>query len=114
MSMLDHAHPEHLPVADFDIVLADVFEPAVIADAEYREATRHLADRAAVAHRQARDVRGDQQSPARIDVEITAMNAAGVDVLDQRRGSGRRVDGKHRQAVLAADKEAFAADFSGA
>jgi hypothetical protein len=30
----DHAHPEHLPVADLDIVFADEIETPVVADAE--------------------------------------------------------------------------------
>src|SRR5947207_15929988 len=53
---LHHAHPEHLPLADIDIVFADVIERAVAADAEHRQAGRYLPDRIIVLHRQAHDV----------------------------------------------------------
>ena len=48
---LHHPHPEHLAVSDIDIVFAHEIELAVAADAEHREAGRHLANRPAVLDR---------------------------------------------------------------
>src|SRR5205085_11743105 len=45
-------------------------------------------------------------APARVDVEVAAMNAMRIDMLDRVRLAGRRVDREHRQIVLAADKDA--------
>src|SRR5579872_6055775 len=106
---LHHAHPEHLPIADINIVFAREVELAVGTDAEHGQAGGHLANRVTIAHRQAHDVRRHKQPPARIDVEIAAMDAARIDVLDRARLAGYRVQRKHRQRVLAADEHLPAA-----
>src|SRR5205814_8072512 len=85
---------------------ADEIEFSVVADAEYRQAGRHEAGASAVLHRQSRDVRGDQQASARIDVKVAAMDAVRIDMLDRAGLAGRRIDREDRQRVLAADKNA--------
>ena len=77
----DHAHPEHLSVARLDIVFAHEIEAAVVADAEHRQAgrARSLPSRSG----KPGDVRGHQEAPARVDMEIAAVDAARVDVLDR-------------------------------
>jgi len=105
-AIADHAHPEHLTVAGFDIVFAYESELAVLADAEHRQASRHEPRPGAVFDRQSPDMRGDQKAPARIDVKVATVNTARVGVLDHLRFAACRIDREHRQIVLAADKHA--------
>src|SRR6516162_7175859 len=55
-------------------------------------------------------MRGDQQAPARVDVKCSAVNTAGVDMLDRGRLTGRCVDFVDGEGVLSAHKYGFAFD----
>ena len=87
-----HAHPEHRPVADIDLVFADEVQPAVVFDPEDGEARGDGVQGCAVSNNKRHDVRGNQQAAARVDMKSSAANAARMDVLDQARLAGRRVD----------------------
>src|SRR5262245_64375335 len=97
-----HPAPELLALACVDVVFAHEGEPAVIADAIDHDAGGERLDLVAFVHGQRADARRDQQPAARADAEGAQVDALAVDGLDQLRLAGRRVDGEHRDVVLAA------------
>ena len=106
-----HAHPQHRPVADIDVVFAHEVEPAVGIDPEDGEARRYGAQGRAVLDRERHDMGGDRQAAGRVDMKRPAVNAARINVLDQARLAGRPVDRIHREIVFAADKDGFTVEF---
>ena len=100
--MLHHAHPKHRLVADIDIVFANEIELAVVVYPEHREAGRYDTDRSPLFDRQRHDMGGDQHAPAGVDVKCSAVDAARIDMLDQARLAGRRVDRIRREIVFSA------------
>src|SRR5437763_15022083 len=58
-------------------------------------------------------MRGNEQPPARVDMEISAVDAARVDVLDRFRLDARGVEREYGNRVLAADKNLPATAFGG-
>ena len=84
-------HHRYLPPSSTSYLRTKISLPSV-GDAEQRQAGRHIADRVAVAHRQAHDVRRHQQFAARVDVEGAAVDAVGIDMLDRVGLAGRRID----------------------
>ena len=109
----DHAHPKHRLVADVDVVFAGEVEPAVAVDPEDGQARWYDPQGCAVLHRERHDVRGDQQAAAWIDMKCPAVNAAAVDVLEQARLAGRRVDRVYSEIVFSAGEDALALEFRG-
>src|SRR5271169_341279 len=109
----DHAHPKHRLVSDIDVVFVDEVEPAAVVDPKDGQARWHGAQGFTVLHKEWHDVRGDQQAAARVDMKSPTVNTVRVDVLDQTRLAGRRVDRIHREIVFSAGRDALAREFRG-
>ena len=106
---LHHPHPPHRLVADIDVVFTHVIELAVAANAEQRQAARHLA---AVPQFDALDMRRDQQLAGGVDVEGPTVDAVRIDMLDRAWLAGIGVDCIGGERVLAAGEDLAAASIT--
>src|SRR3989454_4052695 len=83
-------------------------EFAIVANAEHRKAGAQHLDAPAFAHRQRLDAGRNHHASARIHREGAQLDAVPLDVLNQGRLAGVRVDREHSDAVLASRENFFA------
>ena len=98
----DHAHPEHRPFANIDVVFVREGELAVITHTKHCQPGGYGLHVVAVPPLHRQIVFRDEQPPARVDVESARVNFLGLDMLDRFRFAGRLIDCKHHDAVFAA------------
>src|SRR5262249_12546698 len=87
-SYLCHAHPIKLSRSDIDLVVADEIEASVIADPKHRHAGGKRVRAGIVTYAHRHDIGGDQYLPGPVDMEGSAVDAFGVDVLNRFRFAG--------------------------
>src|SRR5207247_3441488 len=103
-----HAAPELCLAADIDIVLADEREFAIVANAEHGKAGAQHFDAPAFPHRKRLDAGRNHHASARIHREGAQLDTVALDVLNQGRLAGVRVDREHGDAVLASRENVLA------